>query len=79
MTPTQIFAIGTPIVVTGATLLVHFLSPHTVAEVAAVLGLVITMLQGVANVFVVSPSTTKQLKEGSLRPAPMNTPPPPKG
>jgi hypothetical protein len=58
MNPTQLFAILSPFILGAATLLVHYLSPATVSEVGTILGLVVTMLVGVRNVFVPAPPSS---------------------
>lgn len=57
----QIFAILTPLLIGLATILVKYLTPATVSEIGTILGLVVTMLVGVRNVFVPAPSQVEQV------------------
>jgi hypothetical protein len=55
MNASQIVAVISPLALGGATLLVHYLAPTTVAEIGTVLGLAVSVLTGVRNVFVTAP------------------------
>jgi hypothetical protein len=79
MKQTQIVALLMPLLLGGATLLVHYLTPATVAEIGTVLGIVASVATGLGNVFVTSPSNNavlaaaaaKGITQDSVRPPPM--------
>jgi hypothetical protein len=68
LTQQQIVAIVSPIAVGVTGYLVHVLGPSMVNEIGAGLGILVPVLIAVKNVWVVSPSTVQEIRQGSLRP-----------